>query len=201
MVQIKIIRHSNRLDHCNPLRWIVSFGHYWSDSPLTDYGHNLANAKGQKIALEDFKPKRIYTSPYIRTMATATEIKKSFPQTEIILEPLLAEYQPSYCHKIILFPDGIPTEYNGQNTGHTYPETYENFEKRIQFIISKLIEKNNDDIIVITHGEILKTYISHILSIYPDLMLDPGSVPYLTTLSFEYDKNNNKIVEKSVRVD
>ncbi len=201
MVRIKIIRHSQRFDHYNPVRWMWSFGHYWSDSPLTDVGHNMAHVKGQKLAQENFCPKYIYTSPYIRTMATATEIKKSFPQTEIILEPLLAEYQPNYDHKIILYPNGVPTEYNGQETGYCYPETYENFEKRIRFIISKLIEKNNEDIIVITHGEILKTYINYIQTMYPELILDPGNTPYLTTLSFEYDKINDKIVEKSVRVE
>ena len=201
MVQIKIIRHSNRLDHSNPFRWAVSFGHYWYDSPLTEYGHNMARIKGQKLASENFCPKYIYTSPYIRTMATATEIKTSFPHTEIIIESLLAEYQPSTGHTIILYPNGIPTIYDGQETGFSYPETYENFEKRIQFIISKLIEKSDGDIIIITHGEVLKTYINYIQSMYQDLLLDPGTTPYLTTLSFDYDKANNKINEKTVRIE
>jgi broad specificity phosphatase PhoE len=179
----------------------VSFGHYWSDAPLTEYGHNMAHIKGQKLALEDFTPKHIYTSPYIRTMATATEIKKSFPQTEIIIEPLLAEYQPSNGHNIILYPNGIPTNHNGQETEFSFPETYEIFEKRIRFIISKLIEKNENDTIIITHGEILKTYTNYIQSMYPNLMLDPGTTPYLTTLSFQYDKINNKIVENTVKID
>ena len=134
-------------------------------------------------------------------MATATEIKTSFPHTEIIIESLLAEYQPSTGHTIILYPNGIPTIYDGQETGFSYPETYENFEKRIQFIISKLIEKSDGDIIIITHGEVLKTYINYIQSMYQDLLLDPGTTPYLTTLSFDYDKANNKINEKTVRIE
>lgn len=201
MIQIKIIRHSERLDYTNPLYWLVCFGHYWADTPLTKNGYQMANAKGKKMISENFNPKYIYTSPYTRTLSTATEIKTSFPNCEIIIEPLLAEYQPSYKHSIILYPNGIPTTYQGQETEFSYPETLEILEKRIKFIISKLINKHDNDIIIVTHGEVLKTYINYIQSLYPDIMLDPGSTPYLTTLSFGYDKVNMKIDEKSVRIE
>lgn len=201
MVQIKIIRHSERLDFTQPLYWLVCFGHYWADTPLTSNGHKIANEKGKKMACNNFNPKFIYTSPYTRTMATSTEIKESFPHSEIIIEPLFAEYQPNFKHRINLYPDGIPTTYDGQETEFVYPEDFESFSKRILFIVSKLIEKHDDDLIIVTHGEVVKVYVNYIQSLYPDLMLDPGTTPYLTTLTFDFDKILNKIDEKSVKID
>lgn len=200
MVQIKIVRHSERLDFSHPFYWLICFGHYWADSPLTINGHKTANEKGKTMICNGFSPKHIYTSPYSRTIATAIEIKASFLNSEIIIEPLLAEYQPYNRHRISLYPDGIPTVSNEQETGFNYPENYENFSKRILFIISKLIDKN-DDLIIVTHGEVLKTYINYIQNLYPDIMLDSGATPYLTVLSFEYDNINKKIIELSVKIE
>ena len=201
MVQIKIIRHSERLDFTHPFYWLMCFGHYWADSPLTTNGYKIASDKGKKMVSTDFNPKHIYSSPYNRTLATSTEIKSSFPQSEIIIEPLLAEHQPTYEHKIGLYPNGIPTTHNGQETNFSYPESYDSFTKRVHFIINGLVEKNDADFIVVTHGEVVKVLVNYIQSLYPTLMLDSGSTPYLTTLSFEFDKENNKIVETSVKIE
>jgi len=201
MVQIKIVRHSERLDYSYPLYWMFCFGQFWADTPLTYNGYKMAYEKGKGFLSDDFNPKHIYTSPYTRTMATATEIKKSFPQCEIIIEPLLAEYQPYIKHTINLYNKGIPTIYDGSETDFSYPESYENFSKRVQFIISKLIEKHDTDLIIITHGEILKVFISYLQNLFPDIFLDPGTTPYLTTLSFDFDKNNKVIDEKSIKLE
>jgi broad specificity phosphatase PhoE len=202
MVRVKIIRHSERLDYANPLSWIFYFGSYWYDSPLTYRGHEMAAEKGAKMVSDDYHPKYIYTSPYTRTISTATEIKSSFPSTEIIIEPLLAEYQPTWQHRIALYPSGIPTTFDGKETGFVYPEVeYAKFEERVQFIIRKLIEKHDDDIMIITHGEFLKSYINHLQLSFPELMLDSGTTPYLTTLTFDYDKDASAIIPKSIIID
>ncbi len=200
MLQIKIIRHSERLDFTNPIYWLFCLGHYWADSPLTTNGYKIANDKGKKLISDGFDPKYIFTSPYNRTLATATEIKKTFCHSEIIIEPLLSEYQPNFKHKISLYPDGIPTTYDGEETNFTYPEKYDDFCKRVQFILKKITEKKTDSI-VITHGEVLKVLINHIQTIYPELLLDVGNVPYLTTLSFTFDTENNKIVAESIKLE
>ena len=134
-------------------------------------------------------------------MATATEIKNSFPESEILIEPLLSEYQPHYKHRINLYPKGIPTKYEGKETEFSYPETNDNFLERVKFITSKLIEKNNCDFIIITHGAFLKAYISLLQEQFPDLMLDPKDTPYLTILSFDYDHIEKKIVENSIKIE
>lgn len=190
MQRIKIIRHSERLDYSYPIYWLFCFGHPWSDSPLTKKGHNMAKNKGKNLQNEqEFYPGNIYTSPYSRTMSTATAITKSFPKSQIIIEPLLAEHQPMFKDKPKLYPDGIPTTYNGETTDFSYPESYENFIKRVEFIIPKLIEKNTDDILIVTHGEVLKCFISYLQDKFPDVIMDPGKTPYLTTLHFKVNEN------------
>lgn len=199
MIKIKIIRHSQRLDFSHPFYWMFCFGQYWSDSPLTSNGYQMAKTKGKELALDtSFKPNNIYSSPYTRTMATGTELQESFPHSNLVIEPLLAEYQPYYKHKINLYQNGVPTCYNGCETEFSYPETYDMFSKRIKFILDRIIEKQDNDCIIVTHGEVLKTYVEFIHSLYPDLMLDLGSTPYLTVVSFEYDKISKKINEKTV---
>lgn len=201
IIKVKIIRHSERLDFSYPIYWLFCFGHYWSDSPLTKNGYNNAKNKGVDLVKDDFTPKYIYTSPYNRTMATATEIKKTFPKSEIIIEPLLSEHQPYFKHTINLYPDGIPTSYQGEDTEFSYPETYEQFSKRVKFIMFKLFEKSDNDILIVTHGELLKAYIIFLQNKFIDLTLDPGSLPYLTTLSFIYDKTTHEIIDQSIQIE
>lgn len=201
MIKIKIMRHAERLDFTNPLYWLVCIGQYWADSPLTTNGHTTAYDKGKIIACDNFNPKIIYTSPYKRTMQTSTEIQKSLSKAQIITEPLLSEYQPTFCHKISLYPDGLPTTYNGSPTEFNYPESHENFTKRIRFIIDKIIDNNNNDVMLVTHGEVVKACANYFQTIYPDLILDPGNTPYLTTLTFIYDKNKKKIIKESIKID
>lgn len=200
-ITVKLIRHSERLDYKHPFYWLICFGQYWSDSPLTQNGHKIAKEKGKNLLTNNFNPKHIYTSPYTRTMATAIEIKSSFPHSEIIIEPLLSEYQPIYKHAINLYPEGIPTTYNGEETNFSYPETYEQFSMRIQFIVDKLLEKHLSDFLIITHGEVLKMFITHLQNKYPDMLLDCGETPYLAVLTFEYNIVEKKIDDKSIRIE
>jgi broad specificity phosphatase PhoE len=201
IIQVKIIRHANRLDYANFVKWMFQIGRYWCDSPLTAGGHTKAREKGLELSIGGYKPKYIYMSPYTRTMETATEIRSIFQGAEMVVEPLLAEYQPSYAHTIELYPQGIPTIYDGIKTNFTYPESSDSFAQRVQFIISELIKKNNSDIMIVTHGEVLKSYINAFQNTWPHLLLDPGSTPYLTCLSFCVDKQTNKPIPQTIRID
>jgi len=201
IIQVKIIRHSNRLDFSNPLYWMICIGQYWSDSPLNSDGYKNAKKKANVLAGSGFIPSYIYVSPYSRTLATATEFRSVFPKAEIKIEPLLAEYQPRYAHAITLYPAGIPTTYDGEPTEFFYPESPTSFSRRVQFIISKLIEKNSENIMIVTHGEVLKSYISHLQNLFPNLLLDPGNTPYLTTLSFSIDTYSGQFVDGSIKIE
>jgi len=132
-------------------------------------------------------------------METAAEFKHSFPNAEIIIEPLLSEYQPYMRHNITLYPAGIPTTHRGTETSFTFPETYDKHIERVHFIINKILEKHNadEDILIITHGEVLKTFCEYLNSIHPDLLLNIGTAPYLSIISFETDQNK-EIIETSI---
>lgn len=201
MIHIKIIRHAQRLDFAQPQKWLFYIGYHWSDTPLTPYGFTSAESKSKELAVNGFKPKYIYTSPYIRTMQTAAVFKNTFATSEIIVEPLLAEMQPTNSHTITIYPNGIPTTYNGIDTNFTYPETNEQFDSRVQFIISQLINRNKCDLIIITHGEVLKRYINFLQTLFPEQILDAGSTPYLTTIAFDYDCDADTIVKNSIRIE
>ncbi len=200
MIQIKFIRHGERLDITYPLYWLICFGYYWADPPLTAHGHEIAQKKGQELALDGFNPRYIYTSPYIRTRETAFDLKLTYPEAEIMLEPLLAEYQPWFKNHIDLHPAGVPTTYDGKPTPFSYPEDFENFGKRVEFIYEKLLDKKQS-ICVVTHGEVLTYLISKFQSAFPGRLLDLKKVDYLTTLSFQYDPDTKEIDETSVKLE
>jgi len=200
MVHIKILRHSERYDFTNPIKWIFSFGGYWSDPPLTNKGHRMAYLKGKEIRDEKFYPVNMYCSPYIRTISTGNEIKKSFTGMEIIFEPLIAEYQPYFKHQTILYPIGLPTNYNGESTLFKYPETYDLFQERVTYIIDKIMSSNSQDTLIISHGEFLKAFISYLQNQFPLSINETEYVSYLYEISFDYDYQTQEIDEKSIKL-
>ena len=201
MQKIKIVRHSERLDFTNPLYWLMCIGQYWADSPLTKNGHTMAQNKGLELSTDSFNPKYIYTSPYNRTIATATEISKSFPKADVVIQPLLSEYQPNFAHNIALYPNGIDTKFEGEETGIKFPETETEFSNRVQFILEKLINKDPSDMMIVTHGEFIKKIIDYIRELdNNNVEIEANKIPYLTVISFEYDHVNKKIDISSVKI-
>lgn len=200
MVKVRILRHSERTDYTEPYKWVFYTGYCSNDSPLTSRGFDMANTKAKLLANDpDFKPQVIYTSPYTRTIQTAVQMKTIFNDADVIIENLLAEYQESYVHKINIYPTGIPI-YNADGNNFNFPESYADLEKRVMYIIPKLIKKRSSDIIIITHGEVVKVFISYLQQMFPDKLLDPGRTPYLTCIYFEYDTDTDTINKESVKL-
>lgn len=196
MVRVIIIRHSERLDFTYPLYWLTCIGQFWADTPLTNNGKKMALTKGQELK-STINPHNIYTSPYIRTIATTEQIAQSFPEAKIIIEPLLSEYQPYYRHSITKYPKGIPIE----NTPFRFPETLIDFDKRAEYIIEHMMKNNDKDFIIVTHGEFIRFSVEWLNKKFEDLKLYIKSIDYLTTVSFEYDPTNGKINKTSVKID
>jgi broad specificity phosphatase PhoE len=180
------------------LYWVICFGQHWDDSPLTLKGYEIAKNKAHLLNKDGYKPTHIYTSPYTRTLSTSTEIKSVFTNCEIVIEPLIAEFQPRRKDCTNLYPHGIPTIFNGAETEFSFPESYDNFAKRVRFIIFKLLEKHDTDIMIVTHGEVLKVFINYLQNTFPDIIINPGKIPYLTTLSFKFDKQLGTIIDDSI---
>lgn len=189
-MKIKITRHSERLDLTNPIKWLFSSHHYWSDSPITVRGQEIAKHHGSKLAKMDFNPTKIFVSPYVRTHQTADEILTSFPEAEIISEPQLSEYQKYLKHNTAYYPNGI--------TGLNVPETLDNFNARVVDIINKYILEENEDILIVAHAETIRAMAKYFIDRY-DIKLDHHNVPYLATLHFELN-SDKKMIEESILI-
>jgi len=201
MIQIKLIRHSERLDFTHPFYWLFCVGQYWADSPLTINGYTRAREKGAKLISDGFRPTHIYSSPYARTIATSSEIQSSFSNSEIVIEPLLSEFQPRFSDHTNIYPNGIPTICSDDEMTFSFPESRVNFIKRVKFIVYKLLNKQDSDFIMVSHGEVIKMFINYLQDKYPDIILEPGNTPYLTTLAFTFDKDKQEIIEHSIRLE
>lgn len=200
MIKVKIIRHAERYDYVNPLSWMFYFGHYWSDPPLSNRGYQWTKQKASSWENEQFCPKQIYTSPYVRTMATAVVFKDHFMDCQMAVIPLLAEYQPSYAHKTTFYPKGIPTDCDNCPTHFVYPESNISFKKRVKFIIHHLFSISKSDILIVTHGEVLRSLKEILMAEAPHLIANNEPIPYLHTLAFDYDTVNQGIVKESIKV-
>ena len=177
---IKLIRHSERLDRANPIYWACCIGYHWTDTPLTTNGYAMAQKAGERLAQDkSFSPTHIYSSPYTRTISTAAEIRKSYPETELVLEPLISEYQSLFSHHTAMHPRGIPTDYRGTPTGFSYPEGTDAFRRRVDFIVDKLIKKHNTDLLIVAHGAVINWLIERLVGEAPEY------VHYLGTVTFQ----------------
>jgi broad specificity phosphatase PhoE len=197
-MKVKIIRHAERLDCTSPIYWMCCVGQHFSDTPLSVNGLASASLLGEQFAAEGFNPSHIYVSPYSRTLSTAVRVRKSLPRTDLIIENLLAEYQSSSAHCINLYPEGLPTDYHGDDTGFSYPETEDQLQNRIRFILYKLMDKNDQDILLVTHAGILQAVYDIIRKDNPEFKLDMDRIGYLASISFDYDYNNKTILLDTV---
>lgn len=185
MVKVKIIRHSERLDHANPFYWLICFGQYWADSPLSRNGYQMAETKGRAMYASGFDPKHIYASPYSRTIATATIIKTFFHSAELVISAPLAEYQPRFKHHTNLHPNGLDCSFE-------FPETFSKMQSRARVSINEIIQKHDGDVLIVTHGAIVKAYVEYVNDML-GLNIETDKIEYLTALSFDYDKETNTI--------
>lgn len=198
MYTVKIIRHAERLDYTSPIQWFFSFGQYWADTPLTKNGCQSAHQKGLQIIDANFNPRKIYTSPYNRTIATATQIQKCTNNASIVIEPLISEYQQLWRHCTMIYPEGIPRIKSAINDiTFEYPETYEKFIVRVGYALDYLLNNNNDDFVIVTHGAFLTAFMSIYNLENNDII---PSFTYLSTISFMYDTINHTILRSSVKI-
>lgn len=187
------MRHSERLDYANPLYWLVCLGYYRHDPPLTKRGCDMAEDKAKDMITEHFDPTRIFSSPYLRTTTTASIINKYYPEATLSFDTGLSEYQIWSRHCTSMYPDGI------DHPDYPFPETYEQLKHRTINTIEGIIKSHpGEDILIVTHGAVLRAYIDHINSIIETYkpatpLIETGDLHYLSTLSFS--KSGAKITD------
>ena len=162
-------------------------GQPWSDSPLTPDGTAAARALGERWWSEGFDPDLVYTSPYLRTMATATALTSHQPvRAPIQIMNALSEFQPDNPHQLHLYPDGMQT-IQTPTTHYPLPETITQFETRVASFIDSLCSQppTNGNLLLVTHGAFLRT-LAHLLANRSGRDQNPlTEIPYLTEITME----------------
>lgn len=124
--------------------------------------------------------KAIYTSPYLRCLKTAQLINEKL-NVPLITDDRLNEY--TQVHKLV----------NGEVI-KTHNETWEQCQRRIIELLSEIINKFNDNDIVIcvTSGVNITAFISVAYGVKPSNNLPYPLVPSCSPIGFEITKNNFK---------
>ncbi len=154
------------------------------DPPLSAKGLSKSEELGRLFYENKIIPEAIVVSPFTRCIQTATQIQKSLDYTtDIILNPLLGEYEFMWKHTCASYPFGIVPIYLYKTDNKIdkieckYPEKYEDMNSRCNFIIEKLINKY-DNLIIVSHSSIVK-YLAKYLSQNDDLEVEINFSDYI----------------------
>lgn len=197
-MKLILIRHGESTGNKNK----VIYG--WTDYPLTDKG--LEQAEKITRHLHNTKIIQIYTSPLVRAKAIAKKIANTYSITYIEdsrLKELNYGIFEGLTEKEILF------KYNEEyqlflNKFDSYTikngECYSDFKDRIiKFLEDNLykkellVNKNDDAIILTTHGGVIREILVYLLGLNPNEMWDypinPGSI-----VEMNYNQNSWEII-------
>jgi broad specificity phosphatase PhoE len=160
MKTLWLIRHAHRWDFVQP-EWFET-ATYPYDPPLSPQGFDQAANLVEKFS--SITINRIYTSPFLRTIQTADPLARSL-QLSVQLEWGLCEW---LCQEWTSeLPKTTPInkltiDYPYINVNYLslvmpcYPETTKELDARITMLADKLIQGNDENILVIAHkGSVL----------------------------------------------
>ena len=161
-----------------------------TDLPLSNEGIREAEALGRFLKKSDIDC--VYASPLLRARQTVEAAFSSLPEVPVIYDDLLRETDFGAWEKLTFaqiceqYPDMIGP-WNNRNYEFTFPgggENVGNFYDRIHRIKQLLLDSENINIAIISHGGIILNLISDILDIGQDkawaLKVDRGSVSTLS---------------------
>lgn len=167
------------------------------DSELTEGGLNQAKELGKRI--NDLSINKIYTSPIKRAYRTANIIKGDNNIAVIAYDELremnFGEYE-GYIEKELLNEGRgkeIQRVFNGELDvripgGETLREVY----NRVKIILDKIIEEDNDTILIVAHGITLKAMLCYFQKTleFPNFIMGQATLTKILV-----DDNKNFIIE------
>ena len=151
-----IARHGNRLDFVNPEWFNTARRRY--DPPLSDDGFVQAVELGQRLKPE--KIERIFASPFLRTIQTASEIAQIL-DLPIKLEAGLGEWRNAEWMTEVPEthpPDLLAEKYPAIDWNYSshvipnYPETEAELNQRTATTVQKLVAQYSENILIVGHG-------------------------------------------------
>jgi len=166
-MSIYLIRHGARFDKAHRKYWREEFGGESLDPPLSALGFQMIAARAKQF--KDKGIKRIYTSPWIRCLQTASILSSGAGGIPITIDYRLAERV-----KGPWFPDGMPQLnplHANQfpfvtcpearldfNKGIKFPESLSGFRGRCEEFVNDHVPENEydsndiDNCILVSHG-------------------------------------------------
>jgi len=177
MAMLWLLRHGARLDHYDP-GWRARSSTRW-DPPISPQG------EAQAVAVADFfaaRPvRRIYASPYLRTLqtaqATARRLRLPIAIEHGIIEPLKPgnchpelEALPSSADRRALIPE-VDLAYRSRG-GFFFPEKPSDTAERMRRICELLGEEADGDLVCFTHGGAIGCLIREL---FPDELAERGT--------------------------
>jgi len=164
------------------------------DSPLTEKGK--MSAMNNANVLKNKNIKKIFCSPMGRAKDTA-EIIGDILQIKPIIVDGLKEYD--YGKWSGLTNDKIksqfPTDYKNRKldkytTPATGGESYISVQERSEKVINKLINENDDDLLIVSHEMIGRTIVANLIRLSPEELL---SVSHSHDVIFMFNTENKNM--------
>jgi broad specificity phosphatase PhoE len=159
-----------------------------SDLPLSSEGMMEAKALGRFLKQSDIGC--VYASPLLRARQTAEVALRSLPEVPVIYDGLLREVDFGAWEKLTFaqiceqYPELIEP-WSSRDGEFTFPggEKVGDFYGRIRQVKRKILDSENDNIAIFSHGGVILNLISDILGIGLhkawSLRVDRGSVSVL----------------------
>jgi broad specificity phosphatase PhoE len=153
---IWIARHGNRHDFVHP-EWFTTAPRRY-DPPLSVDGFIQAQELGQRLQAENIQ--HLFVSPFLRTIQTAHEVSQ-FLNLPMKLEAGLGEWHnsewmsepPETSPQEFLAAEYAEINWNYQSVIHPqYPETKTDVNRRTAVTVKQLVQKFEEDILIIGHG-------------------------------------------------
>lgn len=169
-IRLYLIRHAeserNRQPHL--------IGGQAPDTPLTELGLKQARALAQRFAQEGKIFRRIYSSPYVRTMQTTREIVTYYPELSVRVAPELVEFSQGEWEDRVreeVYTDDVRYRMAAKTVDFTPPngDSQRSLMRRASGWLEDEILQNPEllrgpqEILVVTHGLTIRCLMQYIL--------------------------------------
>lgn len=160
-MKVYLVRHGQTNENSK-------FIHQNSEASLSKLGIKQAEKLTERV--KHIKIDLIITSPFKRTMQTTNIINnvlnKPVIESELLIEikrPTEIEGLSAYDDKALDIKNLIKSNLHNPRYKHSDEETYEELIKRSRVALNFISKQNAENILVVTHGELIRSLIGVIL--------------------------------------
>jgi probable phosphoglycerate mutase len=170
----------------------------WQNSDLTDLGRQQAKWLGNRLSKIEFEA--VYSSPLNRAVETAKIIKKDSFE-DIIIKDHLKEmgFGPWEGKTSVEIEKDYKEAYsNFWEKPHLYAgeacESYYDVRDRVMPIVNEIIERHDDNVLIVTHTVIIKIIMAYFDARKMEDLWDPPFMHQTSLNIIEIENNQPKII-------